>query len=112
MKTCKHILQHSMQGLGKTHTSICGQPVYRDGFCHKHYTNFRRKKTPWGERKEYGPITIEEMRKGFHFKPRYTHIHRLLRLRANVIQEWKTSLGYWIDTDLEVNPEAYCKKKY
>jgi hypothetical protein len=50
------------------------------------------------------------MLNGKYFKPRYTHVHRVLRLRTGTIQEYQSSLDDWKDTDLEINPEAYCVK--
>lgn len=99
-----------MRNVGKTHKSQCTKPVYRDGLCKKHYTQYRRKTTPWGERLDYRVITLAEMNKGKYFKPRYTHVNRILRLRFGVIQEYKSSIDDWEDTDLEINPEAYCVK--
>lgn len=109
-ETCKKIIQHDMQGIGKTYKERCNKPVYRDGLCKKHYTNYRRKMTPWGERREYRVITLAEMQKGKYFKPRYTHLNRILRLRCGYIQEYSAAEDDWIDTNLEINPEAYCVK--
>ncbi len=112
METCRKIIQHDMQGVGKTHTSKCTKEVYREGLCKKHYTNYRRKMTPWGERRDYRPITLEEMNRGKYFKLRYSHVHKLLRLRFGVIQEYISSTDSWNDTLFEINPEAYCVKIY
>jgi hypothetical protein len=109
---CSKIVWHDMKDVGKTHRSKCTKPVYRDGLCKKHYTNFRRKTTPWGERKEYRVITLAEMQRGKHFKLRYSHQHRMFRMRTGVIQEYKTSDDDWHDTELEIDPEKYCVKIY
>lgn len=111
-ETCKQIMKHDMRDVGITHTSQCTKPVYRDGYCKKHYTNYRRKKTPWGERRDYRPITLEEMNKGKYFKLRYSHVHKLLRLRQGVIQEYKSNTDTWSDTEREINYELYCVKIY
>lgn len=109
-ETCKQIMQHDMRDVGKTHKSKCTKPIYRDGLCKKHYTNYRRKLTPWGERRDYRVITLAEMHKGKYFKPRYTHVHRVLRLRTGVIQEYHAGTDDWYDTELEINPDSYCVK--
>jgi hypothetical protein len=112
METCKTIMTHDMRDVGKTHKSRCTKPVYRDGLCKKHYTNYRRKMTPWGERRDYRVITLAEMQNGKYFKLKYSHTHKLLRLRTGVIQQYVSSTDSWIDTDFEINPEAYCVKIY
>jgi hypothetical protein len=68
--------------------------------------------TNWGERRDYRTITLEEMNRGKHFKLRYSHVHKLLRLRFGVIQEYISSTDSWNDTLFEINPEAYCVKIY
>ncbi len=112
METCKKIVQHDMKGVGKTHTSRCSKEVYSNGLCKKHYTDYRRKMTPWGERRDYRIITLSEMNRGKYFKLRYSHVNKVLRLRTGVIQEYNSSTDDWDDTNFEINPEAYCVKIY
>lgn len=110
-ETCKKKVIHSMRDVGITHKTICGKPVYREGMCKHHYTNYRRKMTPWGERREYREITLEEMNRGKHFKLKHSHQHRLFRVRFGIIQEYYGGHDAWFDTDMVIDPEKYCVKK-
>lgn len=108
--SCKRIMKHDMRNVGVTHTSQCTKPVYKDELCAKHYKASQAKLIPWGERENYEPLTLEAMNRGSHFKRSDSYIHKLLRLKNGVIQEF--SKDTWTDTLLEVNHTLYCKKTY
>ena len=54
--------------------------------------------------------TEDQMKSGVSFKLADTHEHRLFRLRKDIIQFFTKNNG-WVDTDMPITAELYCKKR-
>ena len=111
MKTCNIKINLTMKDVGVYATTRCANPANESGLCNKHEKARNKRLVPWGQRKDYGPITLEQMETGVSFKHKDTHGHRLLRLRGGIIQFYTVNNG-WVDTEMPVDPEHYCKKIY
>lgn len=111
MKLCNVKIQHSMKDMGVVEVSRCQNPVEEgENLCLKHLKARNKRLMKWGDRKEYCPITYEEMKNGISFKLADTHEHRLFRLRNDIVQFFTKNNG-WVDTDMPITPELYCRKK-
>ena len=99
-----------MRNAGVVNVVRCQNPVVEgETLCQKHLNKRNKRLVKWGDRKEYGPITYAEMKNGISFKLADTHEHRLFRLRKDIIQFFTKNNG-WVDTDMPVTPELYCRK--
>jgi hypothetical protein len=111
MKLCNVKIEHTMRNVGVFMTARCQNPCEEgENLCSKHLKARNKRLMKWGDRKEYGPITLDEMKTGISFKIADTHEHRLFRLRNDIIQYYTKNNG-WVDTEMPIIPELYCKKK-
>ena len=99
-----------MRDVGVYAVERCSRPVVEgENLCAKHLKSRNRKLVKWGDRKEYGPISEDQMKSGISFKLADTHQHRLFRMRAGVIQFYTKNNG-WVNTEMPTEPLLYCKK--
>jgi hypothetical protein len=110
MKVCNVKIEHTMRNVGVFMVERCQNPVVEgENLCLKHLKKKQKRMVKWGDRKDYSPITYEEMKNGKSFKLADTHAHRLFRLRNDIIQYFTKNNG-WVDTEMPITPELYCRK--
>ncbi len=110
MKLCNVKIEHTMRNVGVFATMRCTNPVVEgENLCAKHLKARNKRLVKWGDRKDYVPITLEDMKTGVSFKLADTHEHRLFRFRKDKIQFYTKNNG-WMDTELSTNPLLYCRK--
>jgi len=107
---CTRRLKHSVRGLGILYESICNKPEYKDGLCAYHYKKVQSKLINWIDRPGYRQVTIDEFERGCSIKLKHTHNHRIFRYQKGIIQENKQD--QYIDTDIPVDINLYCIKRY
>lgn len=111
MTTCNRTIQTTMRDVGIIGKYKCGKEVFKDGLCKGHYNRQQQKLIPWGQRINYIEATAEHMLAGRTMKLKSTHVHKLYRLRKNVIQQYtNATLNTWIETELSVDNTLFCVK--
>ncbi len=105
---CTRIIQHTFQGIGKTHKSQCTKPDYKDGLCKKHYDRRKEKLTNWIDRVGYREATQHDLDTGRSLKLKNEHTHRLFICRKDIIKEYNSNQSKYLEINIPADFKLFC----
>lgn len=107
---CTKKIRETMRDMGIIATYQCGKEEYKDGMCKGHYNRHLQKLTPWGERKDYIPASLDHFDTGRSMKLATDHVNNIYRFFRGTIQKsGKQGIG-WIDTTIPCDVALFVVK--